>query len=190
MSVPAITLGIGARRCVGKDTLGQLLNRLHSKVRLYSFATALRADLGPFIHEQFGIDVWTSDPRQKEFIRPYLLCHGMAWRQRDPLHWVKRTMEAIQHDLKVVPELIPVITDTRFPNEVTYFREHYGSSYHLLDLSRKGAPPPTDEEEKHYREVQAMADFHLEWGEDTPEQQVEHARQVLAWLGLDVLVSA
>ncbi len=171
---------IGSTRSVGKDTLCQRLIELDPRFKRFSFADALKLDLLPFIEQRFGFNLYTCALEEKELVRPILISYGMAQRKKDPVHWIKELDKWVNSFISENPGFIAIITDARFPNEVTYFRERYETVY--IQLYRKGAPPPTDEEERHWRTLASMADYTLSWGEDTVEEQREHARGLLEWL--------
>lgn len=185
MSRPPLVVALSGNRSQGKDTLFLCLRKLSSEFARFAFADRLKEDLEELLSYQFGVDVWSATGEGKELIRPILIAYGCAHRAVDPDHWVKVVIAEIDAAQKSVPfghPFTPVVTDLRFPNEAALLRAAYGDSLVQIDVTRKGAPAPTDEEEKHYREVAAMADYHLHWGEETPEQQLDHAREVLQWL--------
>ena len=187
---PPLVVGITGCRSTGKDTLCTHLRSLDPRVQRFAFADALKRDLAPFIAQHFGIDVFTATGEDKELIRPLLISYGMARRERDPLVWCRKTTdlivekcEAQRSPLQARNPFVPVVTDVRFVNEVNHLRETFGTAFTLVNVSRAGAPPPTDEEELHYRDVAALADYHVKWGNDTQEQQLAHARRLHDWLG-------
>lgn len=184
-------LALGFTRGVGKDTLTQALAQLDPRVTRYAFADPLKADLAPFLLEHFGINVWSCTAEEKEIIRPVLIGYGMAQRARDPDYWVKRTVKAIKQDLaqtRAAVELFPVITDVRFYNEMTILRRDLGAR--IVHVTRDGAPPPTDEEAKHYASLIPQADFHFHWGNDDDADRLLHASRLLGWLNAEIEQSA
>lgn len=185
---PPLIVGLAAPRASGKDTLCHLLTTLNPLVRRRAFGDAVKDDLAPFVFQHHGVDIHTVEGHDKEVLRPYLIAHGCAMRERDPEHWVKKVIAQIGAVWSQWPSyqepLIPCVTDHRFPNEVKLMRETYGAAFRLISLAREGAPVPTDEEMKHTAKVAEMADFHLVWGNDTVARQLEHAATVLSWLGL------
>ncbi len=185
MSHPSLVVALSGNRSQGKDTLFQCLHRLDPGFTRWAFADQLKADLWDLLHDQFDVDVNRATGPQKELVRPILIAYGCAHRAVDPDHWVKVVIAQIDAHWADTPfgaPFVPVVTDARFPNEISLLRAAYGSALIQIDVTRVGAPPPTDEEEKHYREVAALADYHLHWGNETPEQQLDHTREVMAWL--------
>ncbi len=139
--------------------------------------------MAPLIREHLGYDPDNLTPEQKEVVRHSWIGWGMTCRAKDPLHWVKVVVGDIDHRWAYADTpFIPVVTDVRFENEAEYLRKHFGSTFRLINLTRAGSPPPTDEEEKHFRQVAAMADYQLHWGHDSAESQLRHAQQLLDWL--------
>lgn len=187
MDQTPIVLALGFTRGVGKDTLVTHLRALDPRFKRYAFADPLKRDLAPFLLAHFGIDIWTCTPEEKEVIRPILIAYGMCQRARDPDYWVKRTLVDINKDITSTcfnGDLIPVVTDVRFPNEVNILRRELGAT--IIHVTRDGAPEPTDEEQKHYAGLIPMADLTFHWGGDTEEEQRAHARRLIGQLGIEV----
>ncbi len=179
---PQPILALGCTRQQGKDTLARLMHQLDPRIVAFSFATALKRDLHPFLLDHYGVDIWTCPIEEKELIRPLLIAHGMCQRARDPDYWVKRTVQDIEDHLARTSdshEVIPVITDCRFLNEVTVLRARF-PGFRFVNVTREGAPPPTEEETRHCAAVSALADYYVHWGNDTPEEQLEIARRTLS----------
>ena len=172
---------LGSTRQTGKDTLCALLTRLDSRLKRYSFADPLRDDMNCFISDRFGIDIWLCTSEEKELIRPMMIAYGMAQRKRDPNYWVKRTLYNIEGAWQHHPMMIPIITDCRFMNELTLTKEAYPQT-RFLQLFREGAPPPTEEEDRHWPEIAAKADKILRWGENTEEERAAQAGLIYDWL--------
>ncbi len=188
-----LIVGLGFCRQVGKDTLARLLGELDRRFVPYSFAHALKNDLAPFILRHFGFNIWNCTPEQKELARPMLISYGMAQRARDPDYWVKRALSVIQDDLSEQPRpnlnLIPILTDVRFSNEERIFRETF-PGFRLVSVTRDGAPPPTEEEEKHYRALVPLADYRLHWGDDTEQSRLDKAEELMDQLLFSAKVTA
>lgn len=170
---PRIALALGYTRQVGKDTLAERLAELDPHFVRYSFGDEVRRELAAPLKFWYGIDVWRMTLDEKEFTRPYLIAHGMARRTQDPDYWVKQTLRRVHEDLSRNDEICPVITDARFANEVRILREVLGAK--IVHLTREGAPPPTDEEKKHYPGLIPLSDLHLHWGGNTLLEQRERA---------------
>ena len=167
---------LGSQRQVGKDTLCQRLAEIDARFKRFSFADELKKDVAPFIHQKFGFDIFSCSPEEKELIRPILIAYGMSQRQRDPDYWIKRLVSNINSELAWYPRMIPVITDGRFMNEVSFFRQRYDVTF--VQIFRHGAPSPTEEEEKHWPALADQADYVIRWGENSPEEQKEIARKL------------
>lgn len=171
-----LVIGLTATRGCGKDTLFEHLREIDDRFCRYAFADPLKADLAPLIQKQFGFDVFKCSAEQKEMVRPLLIGYGMAMRNLDPLYWVKRTVTNIDRDLKT-GLVIPVTTDVRFLNEAVFLRDHF-PNFLLINITRDGAPPPTEEEEKHFRGVAEQANINFHWGNDTREHRAVKASKL------------
>lgn len=168
----------GCTRQTGKDTLCARFSEINPKIRRFAFADALKDDLIPFIEKNFGFYLPTCPIEEKELIRPIMIAYGLAQRSRDPEYWVKRLLRNIEACLAANPEIIPVITDARFPNEIKYIKQHYPGSIYI-QVNRTGAPEPTDEEKKHLAWMAIQADYTLDWGNNSVEAQQDIARKLL-----------
>lgn len=180
-------MAITGTRGVGKDTLCALLTRINPRLRRVAFADQIKEDLFPLIQEHLGFDVRTATGGAKEQSRPMLISWGMTMRARDPLHWVKVAVNHVDKTHTGYPSYrdapLWCVVDCRFTNEVEYLRSVY-PSFKLINVTRDGAPPPTIEEERHYRLVAAMADHHLAWGNDDEATQLARAREVAEQMGI------
>lgn len=185
---PSLVIGLAATRKSGKDTLAAHLAALDPRFERRAFASRLKQDVAPLIREQLGYDPDNLTDEQKEVCRHAWIGWGMACRAKDPLHWVKVVVGDIDHQWAYADRpFFPTVTDVRFCNEEAYLRSHYVRAFRLINLTREGAPPPTDEEEKHFRQVAAMADYHMHWGGDDEAGQRAHAQRLLDWLGVTPL---
>ena len=176
---------LGSTRQVGKDTLCQRLTELDDRFFRFSHADQLKSDLSTLIRERFGFDIFNCTSEQKELVRPILIAYGMCQRATDPDYWVKRTMDSIERHWIDHPLSIPVIADTRFMNEITLIKERYPDSV-FVHLERAGAPPPMDEEAKHWPALMDAADYITCWGNNTEEEQRDMARNVARWMGIEI----
>lgn len=170
-------------RSSGKDTLFNLLKEIDHNCVRHAFADELKKDLTPLLREQFGILPMSATGSDKEFLRPIFVAYGCAWREKEPLHWAKKVMGEISQTIQNNPQpLTHVVCDARFENEVSLFRDKFGGDMAHVNLTRVGSPGPTDEERKHSAAVSAMADYHILWGNDTPEQRALVAAKLVKWL--------
>lgn len=171
----------GVRRS-GKDTLITLLHGLDSRFERFSFADRLKEDLISLLGDQFNIDPFNCSEEQKELVRPILIAYGCAWREVNKNHWVELVIERAQFRQRVMSDMIVAVSDGRFTNEIKAFRDFYGKNLFHIDVSRTDGPPPTEEEERNFRQVQEMADYKLVWGNDSMSARIEKATMVYNWL--------
>lgn len=170
-------VGLSGTRCVGKDTVFELLSSILVCTR-YAFADALKQDLKVLIKDQFNINVLNPNPQDKEFIRPILISYGCAWREKDPEHWVKKVINQVS----INPKSISVIVDLRFQNEVDLLKKTFGDSFIHVNITNSTAPPPTQEEEKHYKKVAEQANYHINWGNNTLEERQKIVQKLSDYL--------
>jgi hypothetical protein len=173
-------IAFSGNRCVGKDTAYKLfaqhvcsvssIEARHGIVNCvrFAFADTLKSDLKDLIKIQFGIDIFNPTKEEKEFIRPMMITYGCMWREKDPEHWVKIVIKQIQKDL-ITPYF--AIVDLRFENELDELEKAFGKDLIHVNISNKYAPPPTVEEEKHYRKIAQRAHYYIDWGNNTLDEQ-------------------
>lgn len=154
-------VGVTGHIRVGKDTFFSLLQKTNPKFKRYSFADALKADLRGFLWEKCQIDINTATGGEKELIRPLMIAYGCLQRNLgDGLHWVRRVEQQILADVSV-ENIIPVITDFRFQNEVEYFKKKY--VLNLVEVKRAMAPNPPDEEKVNQPLISKYVDYTINW---------------------------
>lgn len=136
-------IGITGYSRSGKNTLGYKLRdffmRLNPsyKIRLYAFADALKLEIQKEVQELFGINSFTEDTSEKEYIRNYLIQYGVDKRKEDPNYFLNIIDKRIIEDKCD----ISIITDVRFENEALYVLNHNGL---LLKSPILGDPNTTE----------------------------------------------
>lgn len=162
----------GSRR-VGKDTFFHLLNKLYpNQFTRKAFADELKQDLNPLSQKMFQKNVDELDNKEKEIFRPIMISYGCAWREIDPLHWVKKVSYKIAVE-KLQVYVCQVILDNRFPNEIAFFRDGYPDNTIVLEIEREGAPEPTDEEKKNIPLIKPFIDYSIKWPTVLPEKGLD-----------------
>ncbi len=180
-----IVIGVGGFARAGKDTFVKVARKIltengYSSEKL-AFADALKTEIGPFIKEFYGIDVWTDNTEEKTIIRPLLVAHGCQKRlQTNGKYWVDKVDEQIEKISAVrnLSKHVIFISDCRFPNEVTWTHEKWGGwfvhikRYSMIELhAKEGHQPswfqkfdeaPNSEEAYNDPICQKNADYHLE----------------------------
>jgi hypothetical protein len=157
-------ISITGTRLVGKDTLYKLLRELDDRFVRVSFADELKALFEDISFTLFDRRVDQLSPEQKEILRPWLIQVGTKAREKDINIWAKKVEGFI--DDSIFNGRIPVITDMRFKSEHDFYKNIYGDGMFLINLSRNGAPDPTDEEKIYGPEVAKLADYSLTWHSD------------------------
>jgi hypothetical protein len=176
MEFPLIIGLTGLARC-GKDTFcSYAISYLNSKnqngVRL-AFADALKKDVDDFLTEKLGISAFTEITAEKEIIRPMLTTWGTEiMRKQDDLHWVKKVEEEI--NVNKSKNIVSIVTDIRFPNEINYIHKIGGKVIHL---TMNGNVPANDYERENDPLLKKDADCLVVWdkyGDDALEKCIVH----------------
>ncbi len=166
----------GLARC-GKDTFCKYA-RQHLKSHNYesqrlAFADELKKDIDAFLIEKLGISAFTEVTEEKEIIRPMLTTWGTeVMRKQDDLHWVKKVEEVIVENKK--NNVVSIVTDIRFPNEIEYINKIGGK---IIHLTMTGNEPANDYERENDPLLRKNADCLVEWkkyGDDALEKCVAH----------------
>lgn len=122
----------------GKTTLAKALANELPNGKVFSFASALRAECDPILQESLGISAWTQIPEEKKQIRDFLVCRGAGRRAEDPFYWVKKLAASIEAHSGPV-----LIDDVRYANEANWLR---GLGGVVVGVSRWGVQPANTEE--------------------------------------------
>lgn len=183
--MPKIIL-IHGPRCVGKDTLYSLFQKILPLTHRFAYADALKDDLYELIQKKMGISVYTCSPAEKEIIRPILIAYGCAQRQLNENYWANIVAEDIAEFFSRYDNGIACVTDNRFPNELDVMVSAFGrENVVMIDVRRHGAPEPTSEEMKHVEKMRELADIRLVWGGESEEEKLYVARNVLKQAGIE-----
>ncbi len=157
-------IAVTGTRLTGKDTFYKLLQENNISFVRYSFADNLKKLTADIAKGLFDKSIAALTPEQKEVMRPVWIHVGTEARKIDINIWAKRIERSIETSVNY--GYVPVITDMRFLNEFRYYKNLYGDTMLLVNITRDGAPEPTGEEKIHGPEVAKMADYSLHWGTD------------------------
>jgi hypothetical protein len=130
----------------GKDTVWEIIERNYKKtyfdVQKFSFADAVKSiafDLG-----------WDGEKDAQG--RRLLQWLGDGARDYDPLCWIKFLYRQLSYEVRNTD--IAVITDCRYPNEITYFKDKFLSGAYSVRIERPGHVNRLDEiQRKHSSET-------------------------------------
>jgi len=133
---------------------------LPPKVQTLSFAYALRKELEAFVFSKLGISTFTEDSKEKEIIRPLLVCWGteVIRKQIDKDYWVKAVKKMAQTNRK--NQITSIITDVRFENEINWIKEEKGVS---IFIERKNVGPKNADELHHTLPLKEKCDLTFTW---------------------------
>ena len=178
MDVPLIIGLTGLARC-GKDTFCnyavKYLNDLGYKTKRLAFADELKKDVDYFLIDKLGISAFTENTEEKEIIRPMLTTWGTEiMRKQDDLVWVKKVEKQIIENKK--NNIVSIVTDIRFTNEIDYIRKMGGKIIHLTMIGNK---PANDYEKQNDPVLKNNADCLVTWkkyGNDALEKCATHVK--------------
>jgi hypothetical protein len=144
----------------GKNSFADFIIDSCPKVRALSFAHALKKELQPFVFQQLGISTFTEDPKEKEMIRPLLVCWGtrIIREHIDKNYWVKKLTESVNNNRK--NKIISIITDVRFINEIEWIHNEGGLS---IFVEREGIIPKNADESKFTEPLKEKCNLIFTW---------------------------
>ncbi len=157
-------IGIAGFARTGKDSLARFLSDLiipkQKGCKITSFARYLKKDVDSFLQSRLGISAFTEDPKEKEIIRPLLVCWGtkIIRDKIDKEYWIRKMHSTcVTHKLQGVKTIIP---DVRFQNEVEWIHSLGGTT---IFIEREGVGPINDDEEKYTKKLKKMCKFSFFW---------------------------
>lgn len=155
-------IGISGLARSGKDSLCKLLLGSIENSKRFALADVLKENINPFLIEQFGIDIFTCSPSEKELVRPLMVAYGKVLRNKTSGKFFTDFLE------KKISEdncEIAIITDVRYDefkeDEVSWVKNKMGGV--LVHLSRQGILPPNEDEAKNDPVLKLKSDISIEW---------------------------
>lgn len=154
--------GVGT---VGKDEFAKQAIKFFEKrgirARRFALADQLKFDIGEFVYDKFGIDIFNCSPEEKELIRPLMVAYGCAKRKiSHGKHWVN----FLENEISSYEDKIDVaiITDIRFyeyEDDEAIWATRTGKLIHLQRTDKYGdlILPANEEEERNDPKVRALA---------------------------------
>jgi len=152
-------IGICGVARAGKDTLCEILQDIFPEKNMtrLAFADALKTECECFLKRNLGISAFTTDEREKELIRPFLVTYGTHLRRRlDPNCWIKVLSKIINAHGETSNF---IITDARYVNELEWIKESKGV---IIHVSREGVNPANSEEESNDPILKDLSDYQLD----------------------------
>lgn len=176
-------IGVCGNARSGKDTFCEAAKRFLSEKKIgacrAAFADEMKKDLDELCRRKIGISAFTSDSKEKAIIRPLLVTYGTdIIRSMNENWWIDKL--EISLGVHQSMELLPIITDVRYPNEMEWIKEKNNGV--LIHVTRKGIGPANKEEKENSPILKKGADYRIMWptfGEDNLDQADKHVRKVM-----------
>ena len=157
-------IGIAGFARTGKDSLASMIASLlkdqSNKCNIASFAYHIKKDVDLFLKSRLNISAFTEDPKEKEIIRPMLVCWGteIIRNKIDSKYWIQKMHSTCAvHTLQGAKTIIP---DVRFQNEVEWIHSLGGTTIYI---EREGINPINQDEEKYTKKLKNMCKFSFFW---------------------------
>jgi len=154
-------IGIAGFARTGKDSLASILaNLLEGQCNIASFAYHIKKDVDLFLKSRLNISAFTEDPKEKEIIRPLLVCWGtqVIRNKIDTEYWIRKMQSA--HSAHALQGSKTIIPDVRFQNEVEWIHSLGGTTIYI---ERNGVKPINQDEEKYTKKLKNMCKFSFFW---------------------------
>jgi hypothetical protein len=179
-------LGITGAARSGKDTFCKLVKDfLKTKTiisRRLAFADVLKAELDPFIFNNFGFSVFTNDPAKKKIIRPLMVAYGCAKRElSNNKYWIEKIetiIDKTEKDFLNGSNYVYIVTDVRFcdsPTDEVFWLKNWmnGKLINLELILEDGSvlEGANDEEKKRIPILKSHADYQFSWNITREDEQ-------------------
>lgn len=166
-------IGLCGHARSGKDTFCELAKAFLSEKEVgaarVAFADQLKKDLDELCRHKIGCSAFTDDPEEKKIIRPLLVTYGTdVMRKLDENCWIDKLEKNLY--LHQQMQLLPIVTDVRYPNEMEWVRKHNGVCVYI---TRKGIGPANKEEKVNNSILKKGADYRIMWPSFGKEEAME-----------------
>jgi hypothetical protein len=160
-------IGVCGFARAGKNSFADFIKSLQkemeprpAKIEALSFAYPLRKELEDFVQQRLGISTFTENLKEKEIIRPLLVCWGteIMRNQIDPDYWIKKMEKAVETNRK--SKITSIITDVRFQNEIEWIRSQGGKT---IFVNRENVGPINKDETRFTLPLQHKCDLIFNW---------------------------
>ena len=158
-----LIIGISGNARSGKDTFCQLALSFLSDKKVaaarVAFADQIKRDLDKLCRHNIGCSAFTDDEEEKALIRPLLVAYGTnVIRKINEDWWIERLEKNMP--LYTGADIVPIITDVRYPNERKWIKDKGGVCVHV---TREGVGPANTEEKKNNVILLKKADYTVSW---------------------------
>lgn len=161
-------IGISGNATSGKDTLYKILEE-HFKARgldavRFALADCLKAEVDEFCKKSYGISVYTTNPKEKAAIRPFLVGYGKSHRIISRgRYFIEKLEKVMEGQLG-----IKIITDIRYDehdaDEYGWLKSQGGLLFYVERYQDGRLVPPANEEERvNNLKLRGKADFLISW---------------------------
>lgn len=139
-------LGLSGVGRAGKDFTFKFIQKYVPAMRV-AFADELKNSVKNLAWDLFKIDIWTEDLKEKEIIRPLLVCVGNTARSINENVWVDKVRPIL--DATSETGDVACITDARFPNEANFIQNELNGILIYVDrvLDNGSFQPPANQSE-------------------------------------------
>ena len=157
-------IGIAGFARTGKDSLASILAHIleeqYNQCKISPFAYYLKKDVDSFLQSRLNISAFTEDPKEKEIIRPLLVCWGtkIIRDKIDKEYWIRK-MHSV-HAVHKSKDIKTIIPDVRFQNEVEWIHSLGGATIYV---EREGVGPINSDEEEYTKKLKKMCKFSFFW---------------------------
>lgn len=147
----------------GKDTFyiraANYLANIGELTTRFAFADVLKRECDPLLKLNTGISAFTSNPEDKELIRPLLVTYGTGIRRRlDPNCWINKIKEEVAQQIEEGRYVF--ITDVRFENEAKWIKSQGGL---IFDIKREGITAANKDEHDQSKLIKFLIDVKISW---------------------------
>ena len=161
------------------DMIAYELEQKGISSRQFALANELKLDCLEFLKEKCGLDVWTSETKDKSLFRDFLVWYGdLKRKQTNGRYWINKMDEALAKSNKDVALISDVRYDAYERDELSWVREERGGvvvhlrrylspNLSMINLhsmeSRSYVEPPNEHERINDPKMRDGAALRVEW---------------------------
>ncbi len=165
-------IGLSGAGQVGKDSCYLILNKILKEYGIETdrigLADPLKAELSDFTKNQYNINIFTKDIKEKEVLRPLMVAHGRIKRAlTNGKYFTDIAQNRVIDNIK--DGVLSIVTDIRYifysEDEVGWLKNNNGALVYIERVDASGIliPPANEDEEVNNKKIKAIADYTLLW---------------------------
>lgn len=180
-----LVIGISGYARSGKDTLASIIKESlvskNTKVKVFSFAYALKNDINDFCSSKIGISSFSEETESKTKIRPILIAYGQVQRSiSNGKYWLNKLKPEIDAFFDQDGD-VAIISDLRFKeyefDEVDFIRSYKNNMIITVSRIMENGILNTaahESESENLPRISRVADYELTWNTNENKNELKN----------------